>query len=371
METVNPPIFNIKYNQRDITTDVTPFLHALTYRDSVKGKSDEIELQFSNASGKWSSTWYPTFGDILTVTMGYGHYQFPCGTFEIDGTDMKYAPDIFTIKGLAVGIKTAVRTKVSDTHENKTLEQIAQKICNKHGFTLLFDINEDSVINTPNTIRRVTQNRETDLAFLTRLSQEYGYVFSIRDKVMTFLNVYDLEKLPSATTIFKEDFIPGACSIRDKSWEVYRKAQLYYHNPRTKSVQVTDFTFDQQTNADGYKSSVLVNTDTKVIHLKANSTNEAASKAMAALHSANSRQQEGSLSVRGNPLMVAGNNVKLAGLDEYSGDYHIESSVHRIDPRGGYITSVEIKRVGYIELISAAKKKKIRKKAPIRIGIIK
>jgi len=130
-------------------------------------------------------------------------------------------PDIFTIKGLAAGIKVSVRTLVSDAHENKTLAQIAQKICDKHGFTLQGVIGSPGsansnnvnlhagIINSPNVIRRVTQYRETDLAFLHRISEMYGYVFSVRNRIMTFTNIYDLEKLPSSTTIFYSDFVSG------------------------------------------------------------------------------------------------------------------------------------------------------------------
>jgi hypothetical protein len=45
---------------------------------------------------------------------------------------------------------------------------------------------------------------------------------------------------------------------------------------------------------------------------------------------------------------VSGNNIELRGLGVNSGVYHIETSKHSITPGGGYITSIELKKVGEI-----------------------
>ena len=83
---------------------------------------------------------------------------------------------------------------------------------------------------------------------------------------------------------------------------------------------------------------------------KAENKQQAEKKAQAALHRANSRQQEGSISLEGQPLLVAGNNFELTGLGQLSGKYHIEKSTHKISATGGYTTDLEIKRVGYVEV---------------------
>ena len=74
MDQVNKPIFNVIYNKHNITAVVTPYLMSITYKDAEAGKSDEVQLQLSNASGIWLDEWWPDPGIcwmlpwVLTVT---------------------------------------------------------------------------------------------------------------------------------------------------------------------------------------------------------------------------------------------------------------------------------------------------------------
>lgn len=364
MTQVREPKFTVKYNQKDITTVISDYLRSITYKDAVKGHCDEVEIELSNASGKWLDEWYPTFGDQLEVTMGYDDLQFPCGKFDLDEVEIKWLPDTIIIKGLSAGIKKPTRTKNSDSHENKTLRQIAQKIADRHGYTIAGTIDVGQ-------IKRVTQNRETDLAFLKRISEEYGHVFSIRDNVMTFTDVYKLEGLQPATTIDRDDLKSEGSWIKDKSYETYAKIHVAYHNPRAKAVFETEFEFPEQANVDGYTWNEIVKKDVKEVRIKLDNVSQADAKALASLHSSNSKQQEGRLIIPGNPLMVSGNNFTLTGMGKLSGLYHIYSSEHKLTVNDGYETEVFIKRVGFIDIVKTKRKLKHRKPIPSKIVITK
>ena len=76
---------------------------------------------------------------------------------------------------------------------------------------------------------------------------------------------------------------------------------------------------------------------------------QAEAKAKSALHKTNSQECTGSMSMPGNPLIIAGNNFELTGMGTLSGINHIISSKHTIDSSGGYITTCEVKRVAKID----------------------
>lgn len=364
MSQVREPNFQILYNQKNISSLVSNYVKSITYKDAVQGKCDEIEIEFSNASGKWIDEWYPTFGDQLSVTMGYDNLQFPCGTFDIDEVEIKWLPDTIVIKGLAAGIKTATRTKNSDSHENKTLRQIAQKIADRHGYTIAGTIDVGQ-------IKRVTQNRETDLAFLKRVSMEYGHVFSVRNNVITFTDIYKLEGLTPVVSIDRDDTKSEGSWIKDKSYETYKKIHVAYHNPRAKKVFETDFAFPEVANIDGYTWNEIVKTDVKEVRVKLDNVNQADAKALASLHSSNSKQQEGRLVIPGNPLMLSGNNFTFTSMGKLSGVYHIYESEHKLTVGDSYETEVGIKRVGFIDIVKTKRKTKPRKPQPTAIRVTK
>lgn len=327
MEKVREQAFEVVYAGKDITTDVTNFITNISYTDKTEGESDTIELTVDDTDALWRSSWYPTKGDAISVKIGYSDLLLPCGTFEIDEVELSGPPDQIVIRGLATGIKPAMRTRNNSAHESKTLKEIANTIASKHGMTV-----EGEIENI--RINRATQHRETDLEFLKRISWKYGHVFSVRDKKLVFTTIYKLEEGKAVTAIDRTDLVRW--SLRDKTTETYKNAEVKYHDPVEKKV-VKHEESGTATDTAG---------DTLVIQCKAENPTQARAQAKAALHRANSRRQSGSITLEGNPLLVAGNNFELTGLGVLSGTYHIEESRHSLSRSSGYLTDLTIKKVG-------------------------
>ena len=142
----------------------------------------------------------------------------------------------------------------------------------------------------------------------------------------------------------------------------------HYDND-AKKVLETVFSFPVVTNADGFSYNGIVKQDVKEVRMRADNDAHGMQKAIAALHSSNSKQQEGSLPVIGNPYLVAGNNVEVTGLGKLSGIYHIHASVHHETPEGGYFTRAEVKRVGYVDVVKT-KRKKPKKQKPVTVSVV-
>lgn len=330
---VQSPILKVIYNGKDITADLSSGLLSVTYEDKSEGESDEVTLTLEDSEHVWKGSWYPTKGDTLEVTIGLGVNVVKCGTFEIDDIELSGPPDTVTIRGLAAGIKKALRTKKSKGYDEQTLKQIAEKVASENGLTV-----EGNIPDIRFT--RVTQHRETDLGFLKRIGYEYGVLFSVRGKKLTFTTMYEVEKSKSVLEISRNDL--ASFSLRDKTSDTFKKAKVRYHNPADNKVVE-----NEQSSADlEYENATAE--DTLEIRSKAETPQQAEAKAKAALYRANSRQQEGRISVEGNPILLAGNAIELTGLGVLSGKYTILSSSHRIDRGSGYTTDCEVKKIASV-----------------------
>lgn len=340
---VSIPKYTVLYNNKNITADISKYMLSLTYNDKTEGESDEIEIEVEDVDLRWQNGWYPEKGAKLTVTIE----DLKCGVFEIDEINLSGPPDVVTIRGMATGIVNTLRTKKSDAHEKKTLKQIAEKVASKNSMTIQGEIPDI-------TFDRVTQNQETDLAFLKRVSQDYGVLFAVRENVITFTSIYSLEKRNNSFSIDKTEL--SRYSIVDKADGMIKTASVKSKNAKKNEPVSTNLEFEKYKNEQGYTSDNPVNQDSGVTHSKAENKQQAEAKAKAIMHLSATNQQEGNLEFQGTTLAIAGNNFQVTGLGKLSGRYHIKSSSHKIDKSTGYTVSVEIKRLN-----SPAKSEQITK----------
>lgn len=338
------PVFVLSYEQKNITSDITPYVRSVTYTDYLSGQSDELEVELEDADGRWARHWYPGKGDTLSLKIGYEAAPLlPCGAFEIDEIEFAQPPATVSIRGLATGVKKSVRTRVGRAYENTTLAAIAQRIAKRNKLTLTGKIRDIR-------IDRVTQYQERDVEFLTRLAREYGYAFKIVGSKLVFTELADLRDGKAVVILRATDLI--SIRLRDKIKDVYQQAKVKYHNPKTKKLVVYGVKNDGQVGEVGHttaatkkQSGSAASGDTLKLSTRSGSKAAAQAKAQAALDEANLQQTAGSLTVPGNPKLVAGTTFALADCGKLSGKYLVESARHRLDRGGGYTTELEVKRV--------------------------
>lgn len=327
---VPEPRVTILWAGKDVTGDITPYLIDVTYTDFMEGESDSIELSLEDMDGLWIGAWYPQFGDTIEAWVGYKDAgMLPCGTFEIDEIDFSGPPDIVRVKALAAGVKRSVRTRNGRAYENTTLANIAATIARRNKLKLAGKIEKVE-------IRRVTQVYETDLVFLKRLAEEYGYSFSVRGGYLHFFKRADLKASKPVLVITRSDVT--RYRARDKVHGVAAVATVNYHDPRSKKTRkhkVADKT--AKTNARG--------TDELKVIARAESEEQAKLKANAAIDRQNEDQTGMSLTMPGNIKLVAGINATLTGFGRFDGKYTVTQSRHAFSRGSGYGTDVELKRV--------------------------
>lgn len=330
METLNQvahPAYLVWMNGRNVTADLTPYVLSVTYTDYVEGQADTVDLRLEDADGRFRGAWYPTKGDMLDLRFGFaGTALQNAGSFEIDEIELDGPPDVVTIKAIAAGVSKPYRTHRGHAYDDTTLAAIAQRVAGRLKLQLVGEI--ESV-----PIRRVTQIHENDLAFMRRVSAEYGYAFSVKGKQMVFFKRAELHARNVSLSIARADLT--RYRLRDKIMGVVSEARVAYHDAKTKRLK-----------HHTVRETARETSDDKIkLNIRAESSEQARLKAEAALEAANS---EGTLlegDLYGLPGLLAGVNFELSDMGALSGVYHTEMSRHTMDRGGGYGTSFEAKRV--------------------------
>jgi phage protein D len=342
---LSPVTYQILFNSKNITKDISEHLLALNYTDKVEGEADELEIILQDSQALWQNDWYPEKGATIEAKIIDDNIELPCGKFSLDEKEFsggKSEGDTFRIAGVSASITKKLRTKRSVAHENKTLRQLAQTVADRHGLKLQGTIPDI-------TIGRVTQYRKTDLAFLSTLSSRYGLVFSVRGDILTFHKQTDLEKKKHSLSLDRTEVT--SFKFLDKSDTAYESVKVSYHNPETDTlVEKTGgpVPADFEGSADDY-------TDND----KAENDQQAELMAQSQQRKIVTRVQTASFECPGNILLVSGNNVELTGFGKPSGIYHITESRHSLQKDSSYTTSCEAKRVDPVPPAKYKPKKKI------------
>lgn len=323
----------IKYQNKDITASISPYLTDVVYVDRIGGQSDSVEITVEDSEQRWQNAWYPTQGDTLTVSIGYaGQTLLPCGVFEIDEVTLEGPPDTVRIKALGAGVKRSVRTRKGRSYENTTLANIAATVAQRNKLKLVGKI---ETIH----ITRVTQAFESDLAFLQRISQEYGYCFSVRGGKLTLYKLSDLKAAKNVLVINRTDVT--RYRYHDKVHQIYVASTVSWHDPHAKRTH-TKRVKDPSSHLSMYDH---YSADELNLNVRAENDTQANLKAQAALERANDDQTGADLTLYGNTKLAAGVNVLVQGFGKMNGKYNIAQSTHRFSRHSGYSTELEMKRV--------------------------
>ena len=59
----------IKYDNKDISADLMPYVKNISYRDAMSGQADDLQLTLEDRQGLWQSAWMPELGATLDVRL--------------------------------------------------------------------------------------------------------------------------------------------------------------------------------------------------------------------------------------------------------------------------------------------------------------
>jgi len=224
---VKKPIFIIKYENEDITADIADHIVSIIYTDRQHGNSDDIEITLIDEENLWRSDLFPKQGDVIHLELGFEDEELlDCGGFEVDAPSFNLFDPLVTLKAVSTSIKKSLKENNVTAYTNKTLKQIIDEIAGKHDLNVIGNIENLK-------FKRKTQN-STDLEYLRKLAEEYGYIFKVIEDTIIFTPYSEIEAEEPALEIDVKQVLEGStieANINDiySACEVsyFRKGKLY------------------------------------------------------------------------------------------------------------------------------------------------
>ncbi len=323
------PYFRLIYQGVDISSELDPMTTDISYSDKLHGEADEISVTVQDKDGRWKSSWKPEPGDTMSLTIYDGRGGIlPCGDFEMDEPEASGGRDgdIMTIRGIAAPISKPLRTEKTRAFEKQSLAQIVGKVASENGLSIEGDI--DNL-----RYERVTQRKEKDMEFLTRLAEDTGHYFSVRGKRAVFTSIKSVDGQAAALVVYHAmlgtELI--SYSIRDQAAETYSDSKVTAaHESQKETIKA------EEKDADVKTGDTL-----RISGERVEDASQAKALAKSRLHYKNRKARTGNISMVGRVNLVAGVVVEMADFGKYSGPLVADSTTHQMS-RGGYTTEAQL-----------------------------
>lgn len=335
----------IKYNNKDISADISKYLKSISYTDNLSGEADDLQITLEDKAGLWQSTWMPEKGALLDVMLQQKYWQtlsalpqsLRLGLFEIDEITSSGYPSEVQIKAVSVPDNNTLRgTERSRSWEKAKLQVIANDIASAAGMSLFWDTEENPVLD------RAEQTEQSDLSFLYAICKDKGLALKISDKKIIVFDEakYEAEKakitIVKPGTVYKKEsgmkylFVSTGYSLRTKIRDIYAACRVSYQQGSSKSNIEATYT------AAGKKGKTLQ------VNEQVESVAEALDLAKKRLREKNKDEVTGSLNMLGNFVLLSGVTVNLLGFGAFDDKYLITRASHDIG--SGYTTNIDVRR---------------------------
>ncbi|WP_418308407.1 phage late control D family protein [Phascolarctobacterium faecium] len=335
----------IKYNNKDISVDISKYLKSISYTDNLSGEADDLQITLEDKAGLWQSTWMPEKGALLDAMLQQKYWQtlsalaqsLRLGLFEIDEITSSGYPSEVQIKAVSVPDNNTLRgIERSRSWEKAKLQVIANDIASAAGMSLFWDTEENPVLD------RAEQTEQSDLSFLYAICKDKGLALKISDKKIIVFDEakYEAEKakitIVKPGTIYKKEsgmkylFVGTGYSLRTKIRDIYAACRVNYQQGSSKSNIEATYT------AAGKKGKTLQ------VNEQVESVVEALNLAKKRLREKNKDEVTGSLNMLGNFVLLSGVTVNLLGFGAFDGRYLITRASHDIG--SGYTTNIDVRR---------------------------
>lgn len=335
----------IKYNNKDISVDISKYLKIISYTDNLSGEADDLQIILEDKAGLWQSKWMPEKGALLDATLQQKNWQtlselpqsLRLGLFEIDEITSSGYPSKVQIKAVSVPDNNTLRgTERSRSWEKAKLQVIANDIASAAGMSLFWDTEENPVLD------RAEQTEQSDLSFLYAICKDKGLALKISDKKIIIFDEakYEAEKakitIVKPGTVYKKEsgmkylFVGTGYSLRTKIRDIYAACRVSYQQGSSKSNIEATYT------AAGKKGKTLQ------VNEQVESVAEALNLAKKRLREKNKDEVTGSLNMLGNFVLLSGVTVNLLGFGAFDDKYLITRASHDIG--SGYMTNIDVRR---------------------------
>ena len=322
----------VVYKGKNISDYVMTDLVSFTYKDKFGETGDELDLLLADPEFKWRDKWVGDIGDQVEAWIKTSDWFAPkekreleCGHFALDKPNCSGPPPKFSLSCSSIDVsKSANRQKNSRTWEAVRLQAVAKKLAAGHGMDLFWEAPDNPVLD------RLTQARESDLAFLRRVCRRHGLNLKVDGAKLIVYHLADREAQAPAAVVRAE-----ACSDYSFSIQGFKSAsgcRVVHWDPRQNKR------FSKE-----YKSGSDLKVGRKeVIDLRAIGDSEAEALAKARLERINADHFTGSVTCFGDTALRAGLTCELNGFGAYDRSVFITTASHTVTATGKYTTKINV-----------------------------
>ena len=313
------------YNNTDITADVAADVETFSYTEKATEAADLFDATLMCVDSKWLNNWRPQKGARVQGTIYVEDWnsegdnrQLSCGDFLLDDLSYSGEPRTMSIGGVSAPLDESFSaTKRTQTWENVTVEQIASNIAGRSGLGLQYYGDRVTVA--------VEEQDDTDSSFISKLAKKYGLSVKVYRSTLVLFDREARKRGAAVRTIQKTD-------VSSWSWNTtmegtYTGGRLDY----TDSNRDTDL-------------HVQIGSGSRWLKLNqpASSVPDGALQLAAALNDANHSITGASVTMMGDPGLVAGQVVALAGFGgAIDGRYYVDEAAHEVS-KNGYTTTLKM-----------------------------
>lgn len=319
----------ITYENKDISTDISPYILSFSFTDNASDKADDLTLTLEDRDGLWFTDYAPSKGDKITCAIilheGENSESLPCGSFSVDQIEYSMPPRVLSIKGVSASITKSMRTENHNrAWENVSLKTICSDLASGNSLGLFYE-GEDF------EIERVEQASKPDIEFLSSLCKDYGMNLKVRDEKLIVYSQEENEESESVAELDISDKKILTCKFVSKSAEVYRKARVKYHNSVKDELYEGEYEDEDEEGSE------------RVLEVReyVSSSGDAQRLAEKKLKAANKTEVTGNITLMGDIRFSGGQNITLSSFGIFSGKFTITKATHKIDS-SGYTTSLEL-----------------------------
>lgn len=314
MGKVRNKYLSLIYNGVDIWKDLSEYIQSFSYEDSLD-QSDTISITLSDRDLKWSRTWSPEKGDVITPSIILENWNeegekmtVPCGTFLVDDFSFSSPPFICTINGVSAPVNSCFKeTENTKTWESATIRLIAGEIAGKYGLELVYESSEEI------QVAKIEQDKQADSDFLKSICEKYGLGIKVYANKLVIWDLKQYFEKPPIMVIKPE--MVSKWNYNSTMQGVYTGVKVSYTNPgNNKSIDV------------------MIGTEERLYKTNQKADNEADARRIgeSALRNANRKERSMKLTLPPRLSLFATANVELSGFGNLDGIYFIEKISHSL-----------------------------------------
>ncbi len=329
MEAVKQPVCEINYQGHDLIALAGDNICSVTYTDFAHAKADSLEIEIEDGGGDWKNGWYPKKGDQISFRFGFKSSKCDWLQFEVDEIEFKSAPETVVIKSLTAALKSNFKEKRTRAWENIRFEQICAEIAKNQKIKSYYLSDRQD----PLSFTRLDQKEESDMAFLKRICELYGFHLKLSPNRLSVLSIDSLESAAALNRFEKQELT--RYRIRDTSAGVYQSCSVEYWDQNEGDGALVSYTAEDTSVNEGGALTIRERAENEV---------QARLRAEAALKAKNRKRITGSIELEGDPGLYANGVIELAELFKLSGNYFSTEIKHTITDNG-YQAMLEIYKI--------------------------